>query len=402
MADSVVVDDDNDSKIVTKFLLSTCRLLQTSIDRPRVAAMCGAIAATVSPHDDVLGRTRVDDEVYRIPLITGSNAEFYIQPMLSCVGDVDIMVHGNDRLAIPYGYPPPTELPAEFYSHVRVYEIIDSEYPGYVYLKWSYLLAEDSDTGKYNAIITYDKSQYVVTNLRNPPEVQRHGPAATYVSTKTAESYDHVYCDRCLSWPPQAADWPTRHRNYDWPDSATVDRVVSNGCDVVHVAHPQCRQDEWMSKCQHRLSFSRAEVVLLSRCMPVQQIVYHILRFFVKTERLTDIADSTGSGRKIFSNYHIKTLMLWACEVKPQRWWTDDVDVVRMSTKLLHIFADWLKNKLCPHYFVNNCNLINSTVFSDIIASQLMSITESWLSTWFVNNYLRKCAQLCPDSFTLV
>jgi len=32
-----------------------------------------------------------------------------------------------------------------------------------------------------------------------------------------------------------------------------------------------------------------------------------------------------------------------------------------------------------------------------IIASRLSSITESWLSTWFVNNYLRKCAQLCPD-----
>ena len=32
----------------------------------------------------------------------------------------------------------------------------------------------------------------------------------------------------------------------------------------------------------------------------------------------------------------------------------------------------------------------------ETIASQLMSITESCLSTWFVNNYLRKCAQLCP------
>jgi len=31
------------------------------------------------------------------------------------------------------------------------------------------------------------------------------------------------------------------------------------------------------------------------------------------------------------------------------------------------------------------------------MASKLVSITESLLSTWFVNNYLRKCAQLCPD-----
>jgi len=38
-------------------------------------------------------------------------------------------------------------------------------------------------------------------------------------------STEIVVCVRCLIWPPQAADWPTRHRRYGWPDSATVDRV---------------------------------------------------------------------------------------------------------------------------------------------------------------------------------
>ena len=33
----------------------------------------------------------------------------------------------------------------------------------------------------------------------------------------------------------------------------------------------------------------------------------------------------------------------------------------------------------------------------ELIASQLVLITESWLSTWFVTNYLRKCAKLCPE-----
>jgi len=184
---------------------------------------------------------------------------------------------------------------------------------------------------------------------------------------------------------------------YDWPDSATVDRVVSNGCDVVQVAHRQYRQDEWMSKCQCRLSFSRAEIVLLNSWMPVEQIVYHTLRFFLKTERLTDIADNMEI--KIFSNYHIKALTLWACELKPQSWWTEDVNIVRLCVKLLHSFAACLKNKICRHYFIDNCNLVYNKMYSDIplIASQLMSMTVSWLSAWLVNNYLRKCAQLCPD-----
>ena len=104
-----------------------------------------------------------------------------------------------------------------------------------------------------------------------------HGPALQASDTDTLygtcllSPIDAVFCVRCIVWPPQAADWPTRHRNYDWPDSATVDHVVSNACDVVRVAHRQCRQDEWMSKHQWRLSFSRAEIVLINSWMPVQQ-----------------------------------------------------------------------------------------------------------------------------------
>ena len=111
-----------------------------------------------------------------------------------------------------------------------------------------------------------------------------HGPAfITYSSQAGGLSIDDVPCVRCLSWPPQAANWPTRHRNYGWPDSATLSCVVSSGCDVVHVAHRQCRQHEWMGECQFRLSFSRAEIVLINSWMPVQQIAYHILRVYVKT-----------------------------------------------------------------------------------------------------------------------
>jgi len=49
--------------------------------------------------------------------------------------------------------------------------------------------------------------------------------------------------------------------------------------------------------------------------MSVQQIVYHMLRVYVKTERLTESADDSEACT--LTNYHIKTLMLWACELKP-------------------------------------------------------------------------------------
>jgi len=388
MADNRVV-----AEIVSNFFCNTCRL-RRRLNEDALAVLINSSAILVN------ACAASNNEFDANPLSTGSVAEFYIEPMLSCVGDVDIMAHISAVLAIPQGHPPPTQLPDEFHGRVRVYEIIDSEFPGYVYLVSSYLLTEITDDGKYNAV--HCPRQYWEHRFTRELDDQIQGPAfVTKYSHQNMLSYvfgsmsssDRVPCVRCLSWPVQATDWPTRHRNYGWPDSATVDRVVSNGCDVVCVAHRLCRQDEWMRKHQYRLSFSRAEITLLNSWMKLQQIVYHMLRSFVKNEGLTDITDSAGS--KILSNYNIKTLMLWACEMKGRSWWIDDLNVVEICVKLLHILADWLTDACCPHYFINNCNLFDSLDNSQLtqnMAHRLQSVTEVWLAEWFVDNYIRKCA----------
>ena len=135
--------------------------------------------------------------------------------------------------------------------------------------------------------------------------IQMPGVQGLFIGCVSASlnTVDVVICTHCLLWPPQATDWPIRHRNYGWPDSATIDHVVNNGCDVVQVAHRQCRRDEWMSNHQWRLSFSRAEIVLINSWIPVQQIIYHMLglRCFTKTQRLPDIRDSDcNSGNSDF------------------------------------------------------------------------------------------------------
>jgi len=228
--------------------------------------------------------------------------------------------------------------------------------------------------------------------------MKTHGPAemTDYSHLPSTLSVDAVRCVRCLSWPPQAADWPTRHRNYDWPDSTIiVDCVINNGCDVVRVAHRQCRQHEWMGKHQWRLSFSRAEIVLINSWMPLQQIVYHMFRHFMKTNQLIDSADN--SEQDVVSNYHIKTLMLWTSELKPRSWWTESLNLVRICVELLHTLSVCLTDTRCPHYFINDCNLVDSSLSVGTVASELMSIDEAYLSTWFVYEYIGKCTQLCTD-----
>ena len=101
MNDERVVEE-----IVTKFLVNTCRL-RPQLSRPALqAAVYCAVVATRHPADD--------EEADHIPLITGSVAEFYIEPMLPHIGDVDVMHHLRTQLAIPRGHPPPTQLQMSF------------------------------------------------------------------------------------------------------------------------------------------------------------------------------------------------------------------------------------------------------------------------------------------------
>jgi len=63
----------------------------------------------------------------------------------------------------------------------------------------------------------------------------------------------------------------------------------------------------------------------------------------------------------------------------------------------LHTLSLWLTDTCCPHYFINKCNLVDISLSVRTVASELMSVNETNLSTWFVDEYMGKCAQLCPD-----
>jgi len=372
--------------VVTKFFLETCRLRVPLSNACHSQALVWS-AFLVEAHPDI------------IPLTTGSVAEFYIEPMFPHVGDIDVMWHLSTELAIPQGQPPPRQLPAEFSNFVMVYALVESDLPGYVFLKLRYVLTYTGDELYY---CTEYENECWLPNRDYAYEGDTsdiHGPAIVSHFSSFLP-FDSVRCLRCLSWPPQAADWPVRQRNFGWPDSATVDRVVNNGCDVVGVAHRQCRQDELMSMHQFRLSFSRAEIVLMNSWVPVQQIVYHLLRVFVKTE----LSANSGNHHDVslltstpLSNFHIKTLMLWACELKQSSFWTSDINVIRMCVELLHTLSLWLTDARCKHYFISGCNLIDNFLDEEVITRQWKLIDKTRLSVWFLHNYIHKYSQLDPD-----
>jgi len=140
-----------DDDIVTQFLLNTCVSRQV-FDHRRSVALHFNVGLASNRELPGYSKAGIGSRMAVSSLTTGSAVELYIEPMLSCVGDVDFMIHGSNELAIPSGTAPPTDLPGEFDSRVVVCEIIDSEFPAYVYLVSAYLLTECIDDGKYNAV----------------------------------------------------------------------------------------------------------------------------------------------------------------------------------------------------------------------------------------------------------
>ena len=159
-----------------------------------------------------------------------------------------------------------------------------------------------------------------------------------------------------------------------------------------------CKDIEDYRERMYRISFSRAETVLLNSWSPKQQTVYHVLRYFFKK---TGLIESEQSKCGIFSNYHLKTLMLWSCELHSQQWWT--LSLVRITTELFHELANLLASGELKQYFITQCNIFDyfdvfDSAAIEVVFTRLSSVTVDELFVWLFDNYVRECAQLCPDN----
>jgi len=397
------------AKAVTTYLLNTTELWSQPNLHAVWAVMNNAVIVRAQP--------RHNPDAHCVVTSTGSVAELYIDPLAQCFGDYDTMYHFSDMLAIPAGHPLPIRLPADFHDDVNIYEIDDSAVPGYVYLVLRYKLrrCDDDEDG------VYSWSKYEEDDLDNtyllhgdgPMGHLQHGPAVVMpisnilnVITEGPDeldsyimSLDWVFSVRCLVWPPQAAGWPGRVRQHGSPDPSTVDIVVADGCHLVPVAHHLYRDNVWVGNRQWRLSFSKAELQLINRWTPIQQLVYHVLRSVMKIAEITTEGETT-----VISNYHIKTVMLWATELHPAAWWnTGDSCIITAAASLLDTLSRCLTQRYCQHYFVDDANLFLLTAAQSLrvesVLTKLRSIFDvNRLATMLFDKYVTPCVlQVCPD-----
>src|SRR6218665_3873523 len=247
----------------------------------------------------------------------GSSAEFYILPLNSCIHDTDALILVGNVLALADDYPVLPSDVSRLDDKIKCYRMEPCHgYPGFVLLRHWGKMNYNWKNKKYEYIYAA-KNKYVNVSivgiadnyLRSTDEKQYYrttrGPAMTIQTSK--ESKDYIKSLWCPQWPKEAHGWPKRIRCNGWPTIATIFEVVQQGCHVVHAQHRACRDE----RLQWRLSFSVSEVILLQSWTKIQQIVYHLLRFFAKREL---IQKNCTKEDEVLCPYHLKTLMLWKCE----------------------------------------------------------------------------------------
>src|SRR6218665_1551751 len=361
---------------VSEFIVSTCRVL------PRANTNVFESVTSVNPKDT---------EAHLV--VCGSCAEFFIQPLHSCFGDVDFFEVKTHSLAFAHEKP---VLPDDLRHIDDPIDCLFMEpylvYPGFVQLRHFGQI-------RYNwEKKTFELIQANLQRIMNTTEMEENdsadkngifckvGPAKRgnffNMASRKVDIVESIWCPQ---WPNEAALWTTRHREHGWPTTALIHEVVQNGCHVVLAKHPACRNDIH----QFRLSFSVAEVILLQSWTPIQQIVYHMLRFFAKREL---IKKNCPKEDEVLSTYHFKTLVLWSCEEMSPDWWSSS-SVVELCSNLLKKLAKWLEDGKCPNYFICKANLLHEQFnrkFVDQTVKNLIYYNESdILSLWFVEHYMQ-------------
>ena len=183
--------------------------------------------------------------------------------------------------------------------------------------------------------------------------MKRSGPALTKIfnmfdHTDNFEckiSVDTVFACQLDFWPPEAADWLTRTRQ--WPSQDVVDQISQQPCFLVHKppsTRPEDR-DKWS------LSFTLAEQMLCLRRSEGMKLTYFCFKAIFYMCLHVTVDD------KEFSSYMCKTVMMWALEELSPGQWTEE----NLFTNILLLFSKLNRHIECkylPHYFIPDLNVM--------------------------------------------
>ncbi|XP_064408837.1 nucleotidyltransferase MB21D2 [Latimeria chalumnae] len=209
----------------------------------------------------------------------------------------------------------------------------------------------------------------VIGELRKAPQrgmprvdkVEKNGTVTTVLLTAGSSRmlYDIVPVVSFKGWPAVAQSWLTE--NHFWDGKITEEEAISGFYLVPCCSHVGEQDNEW------RLAFSRSEVQL-KKCISVS-----LIQAF---QACKAIIAKLLSRPKAIGPYHLRVILLWACDRLPSSFLFRDDNAAHFLLGLIDDLSHCLINKSCPNYFLPQCNMFEhlSNETSLLLARKLSSI----------------------------
>ena len=157
------------------------------------------------------------------------------------------------------------------------------------------------------------------------------------------------------SAPNHAMEWGYRHRpGRYWPPTALTEHILQLPMLLVLVGHKYSPN----FRCQARMSCSHFEMKLVQELPDGVRQGYIACKYVLK--RFLEIhrgQTKTGDGRSRVGSYHIKTAFLHYLEKRPPQLITSPFGLL---VDLLHDLDRYLEVGKLPHYFLPECNLLET------------------------------------------
>ena len=190
-------------------------------------------------------------------------------------------------------------------------------------------------------------------------EITRSGPATNVCQSGAPNGgRDSVPCLR-MPWWPEQEEFLGRHQLTDFPPEAVRRDLCRFGVHLVPTGRPGSNTE----LAEYRVSFSRAEVVVIRRLSPTQHTT------IIAVKGIKNALKDGGVSPKLKS-YFIKTAVLWLAQDQPSDRWTG-------ITAGVHMVLDWLEHHLSagsvPCFFWPAIDLVEVAGLSTVEIEAIIS-----------------------------
>lgn len=197
----------------------------------------------------------------------------------------------------------------------------------------------------------YDSISIVLSEIqkkpqRGMPKVEKVEKNGTIISIilgvgSSRMLYDIVPVVSFKGWPAVAQSWLME--NHFWDGKITEEEVISGFYLVPACSYKGKKDNEW------RLSFARSEVQL-KKCISSSLMQAY--------QACKAIIIKLLSRPKAISPYHLRSMMLWACDRLPASYLAQEDYAAHFLLGLIDDLQHCLVNKMCPNYFIPQCNML--------------------------------------------